>query len=79
MIRYVRLYLVLLLLTLSNATFIIVPAASHAAISADDCMRTIASEFFSNPDKKLITACVTTRPKIKFVTSGLLKEIEKLR
>jgi pimeloyl-ACP methyl ester carboxylesterase len=65
--------------TLSNATFIIVPAASHSAISADDCIRKIASEFILYPQKKLVTECITKRPKIKFVTSDLETELNKLK
>jgi pimeloyl-ACP methyl ester carboxylesterase len=65
--------------TLKNATFVVVPAASHAAIHADDCIRKIASEFILNPNQKQVTECITKRPKIKFVTSSLETELNKLK
>ena len=64
--------------TLSNSTFITVPSASHAAMFADDCLMKIATDFISSPDKKLSVECVEKRPRIKFVTGGLLEELKKL-
>lgn len=58
--------------TLTNSTLIIVPAASHAAIHADDCLRKIANDFILNPRKKLPTRCVYDRKKIDFVTSDVI-------
>jgi pimeloyl-ACP methyl ester carboxylesterase len=57
--------------TLTNSTLIIVPAASHAAIHADDCLRKIANDFILNPRRKPPTQCVYDRKKIDFVTSDL--------
>jgi pimeloyl-ACP methyl ester carboxylesterase len=57
--------------TLTNSTLIIVPAASHAAIHADDCLRKIANDFISAPGKNASTQCVYDRNKIDFVTSDL--------
>lgn len=65
--------------TLPNSTFITVPSASHAAMFADDCVMKIATNFISNPEKKPNTTCVATRAKIKFVTSGLLNELNKIK
>ena len=58
--------------TLSKSTLIIVPAASHAAIHADDCIRKIANSFISNPTVKPQINCVKDRLKIKFVTDNLM-------
>lgn len=64
--------------TLSNSTFITVPAASHAAIHADDCVRGIAKAFIASPSKKVSTSCVLKREKIEFVQSGLEKQLAEL-
>jgi hypothetical protein len=45
---------------------------------ADDCLMKIATDFISSPDKKLSVECVEKRPRIKFVTGGLLAELKKL-
>jgi pimeloyl-ACP methyl ester carboxylesterase len=63
--------------TLSNSTLIVVPSASHAAIHADDCLRTLANRFISNPTKKIVPECVHERGKIKFVTNGLSKALSQ--
>ncbi len=65
--------------TLKNSTFIIVPSASHAGMFADDCIMRIAKDFISYPHVKPNTEWVGKRPKIKFVTSDLLNEIDKLK
>ena len=57
--------------TLTNSTLIVVPAASHAAIHADDCLRKIANDFFLNPNEEPLTQCVYARKKIDFVSSNL--------
>lgn len=57
--------------TLPNSTFIVVPSASHAAIHADDCMRTMANDFISNPKKKPSKQCAENRVKIKFIAQDL--------
>jgi len=58
--------------TLSHSQLIVVPAASHSAIGADDCIRNIAKLFYQAPQKKLDAGCVDKREKIKFVTSDLI-------
>ena len=59
--------------TLSKSVHLVVPAASHAAIHADDCIRSIAVDFLSNPSKKIDQKCVSERMKINFVTADLEK------
>lgn len=61
--------------TLSHSIFITVPAASHAAIHADDCMRDIATSFLSAPGEKPAVDCVGNRPGIKFITGNLLEAL----
>jgi pimeloyl-ACP methyl ester carboxylesterase len=65
--------------TLSKATFIIVPSASHAAIHADECLRDIAVAFLSAPLKKPSLDCVNERSKINFVTGDLSKALTGLK
>ena len=68
--------------TLSRSTFINVPAASHAAIHVDDCMRNVAAAFLKEPAKKLSLACVSNRPGINFITGNLqvaLAEMNKTK
>ena len=65
--------------TLTNSTFISVPAASHAAIHADDSMRAIATSFLSKPGEKPALACIGNRPKINFITSNLIEALTKIR
>jgi len=57
--------------TLSKSVHLVVPAASHAAIHADDCIRNIAVGFLSNPSEKIDEKCVGERRKINFVTADL--------
>ena len=64
--------------TLSKATFIIVPSASHAAIHADDCLRNMANNFLSKPQNPDIK-CVRNRLKINFITSGLNKALSDVQ
>ena len=61
--------------TLSKSVHLLVPAASHAAIHADDCIRTIAVGFLSNPSEKIDNKCVSERMKINFVTADLKKAL----
>ncbi|MGZ5191960.1 MAG: alpha/beta hydrolase, partial [Flavisolibacter sp.] len=58
--------------TLKHSQVLVVPAASHAAVYADDCTRNIARYFFQNPLQQLDTSCILKREKIKFVTTGVL-------
>jgi pimeloyl-ACP methyl ester carboxylesterase len=58
--------------TLGQSQSIVVPAASHAAMNADDCTRNIVRRFYNDPLKKLETNCVDQREKIKFVISDLI-------
>ena len=62
--------------TLRNSTVVVVPAASHAAISADDCTRSIARSFFLDPAKKIDIDCIRNRKEIEFITSDILKYIK---
>lgn len=61
--------------TLSRSTFINVPAASHAVIHVDDCIRDVATVFLKEPAKKLSLACVSNRPAINFITGNLLEAL----
>ncbi len=63
--------------TLSNSTLLIVPSASHAAIHADDCIRSIAKGFIMNPKTKPLTKCALSRIKIDFITSNLPEVLKK--
>ncbi len=65
--------------TLRNSTFINVPAASHAAIHADDCLRNIANNFITDPFSKPSIQCVADRTEIKFITRNLLSTLEKIK
>ncbi len=58
--------------TLTIASIIVVPDASHAAIHADDCTRGIGKEFYLNPAKKPTVKCLGERKPIEFVTSEIL-------
>jgi pimeloyl-ACP methyl ester carboxylesterase len=57
--------------TLARSTFITVPAASHAAVHADDCTRNLTLNFLSSPAKKVSFSCVANRSKIVFITKDL--------
>ncbi|MDQ3015531.1 MAG: alpha/beta hydrolase [Bacteroidota bacterium] len=57
--------------TLPNSTFIIIPAASHAAIHADDCLRRIADGFLKGPKLKPKISCVSNRSQMHFITDNL--------
>ena len=63
--------------TLANSTVIIVPAASHAAMYADDCTRSIGTKFHLDPYKKIDTECIRKRKNIDFISSDILKHIKK--
>ncbi len=65
--------------TLSRSTFVTVPAASHAAIHADDCMRDLAIGFLAQPGAAVDTQCVANRPKVSFVTQDLASALEKVK
>lgn len=64
--------------TLPNSTFITVPAASHAAIHVDECMREIAAGFLSNPKRKINVGCVLKRTEIKFLKENPEAAISQL-
>jgi pimeloyl-ACP methyl ester carboxylesterase len=65
--------------TLSKAIHIVVPAASHAAIHADDCIRDIAINFLMNPNKKPNEKCVGERKKINFITADIMQALNNLK
>ncbi len=60
--------------TLPNAQVLDVPAASHAALHADACMRDLAAAFLAAPMVPLDAACIEERPPLRFVTEGTLAE-----
>lgn len=62
--------------SLINSTFILVTAASHAAIYTDSCTRNIGKQFFQNPQSIPETDCLTQRNKIEFVKTNLLKYLQ---
>lgn len=62
--------------SLSNSVHLVVPAASHAAIHADDCIRSIAVSFLLDPSIKPDEKCVRERMKINFVTADLKKALD---
>jgi pimeloyl-ACP methyl ester carboxylesterase len=64
--------------TLSKSSFINVPAASHAAIHVDDCVRRLAINFLSNPLKKQSASCIENRAKISFITADLIPALSEL-
>lgn len=61
--------------SLSNSTFIVVPAASHAAIHVDDCVRQMANAFMANPNVKPQTKCISDRAPIDFVVGNLAQAL----
>ena len=63
---------------LSNATFVIVPNASHAAMHYNECTVMLVDKFLENPNKPINTICINEIEKIKFVTSDLNGELEKI-
>jgi pimeloyl-ACP methyl ester carboxylesterase len=65
--------------TLSQSRFLVVPAASHAAINADDCLRNIAYNFISFPSKQLSTDCVRDRSKIAFLKNDLYSALKNYK
>ena len=62
--------------TLSNSTLVVVPAASHAALYADECTRNIGATFYLNPGKQPDLDCLESRKPVEFVTKNLLKTLE---
>lgn len=65
--------------TLSKSVHLVVPAASHAAIHADDCIRNIAGSFLLDPSIKPDEKCVRERMKLNFVTADLRKALDGLK
>lgn len=63
---------------LSNASLVIVPNASHAAMHYNECTFQLVKKFFENPVKPLDTQCINEIEKIKFATTDLNGELEKL-
>lgn len=62
--------------TLRNSTVIVVPAASHAAMYADDCTKAIGAAFYLNPKLIPNVECVIKRKKIEFITSDILNHLK---
>jgi pimeloyl-ACP methyl ester carboxylesterase len=65
--------------TLSKSFHLVVPAASHAIIHTDDCIRNIALSFLLNPSIKPDKQCMGERIKINFVTDNLKKALTELK
>lgn len=65
--------------TLSRSTFMVVPSASHAAINADDCVRNLAYQFISFPEKQLQLNCISQRAKIVFLKKDLYEALKNYR
>lgn len=65
--------------TLSGSTFVIVPAASHAAIHVDDCIREMAEGFLKSPSTKPSLSCVTNRQRIKFINKNLQQALTDMK
>jgi len=65
--------------SLSNARHIIVPAASHAVIHVDTCLRTMVADFLSDPHANPTTSCVDQQKKIEFVTADISKALKKFQ
>ncbi len=63
---------------LSNATLVIVPNASHAAMHYNECTFMLVENFLENPGKSKDTKCINETEKIKFATSDLSGELDKI-
>ncbi|MBK8416455.1 MAG: alpha/beta fold hydrolase [Bacteroidetes bacterium] len=63
---------------LSKATFVIVPNASHAAMHYNECTAMLAEKFLENSNTPINTNCINEIEKIKFVTSDLNGELDKI-
>ncbi len=63
--------------TLSRSVFVTVPAASHAAIHADDCMRDVSIGFLSSPEAPVDVQCIARRKAVTFATKDLLSGLEQ--
>jgi len=62
--------------TLSNSTVMIVPSASHAALYADECTRTIGATFYLHPGRKPDMECLKKRKRINFVTTDIFSQLK---
>ena len=62
--------------TLPNSTVMIVPSASHAALYADECTRTIGAMFYLHPGKKPNMECLSKRKPIDFVITDIFSQLK---
>lgn len=65
--------------SLSNSRHVIVPAASHAVIHADTCLRNMVADFLSDPHANTTASCVDQQKKIEFVTEDINKALKKFQ
>lgn len=54
--------------TLSNSTFVEVPAHGHSVIHRTACTRDLGVAFLEDPSRQLDTSCVSEIPDVSFVT-----------
>ena len=57
--------------TLPNATLLVVPAASHAAVHTNTCTQNLMRDFFQQPGAKIPATCVKDQATIRFINSDL--------
>jgi len=65
--------------SLSNATLVVIPNASHAAMHSSDCSFTIVESFLEAPALKPDLSCMKQISRIKFATTNLMQELEKIK
>ncbi|MEC7263916.1 MAG: alpha/beta hydrolase, partial [Bacteroidota bacterium] len=62
-----------------NAKMIVVPNASHSAATYNDCTQNLIKDFFDLPTAYIKTECISKIEKLKFATSDLMEELDKLK
>ena len=63
---------------LSNATLVIVPNAAHAAMHYNECTVLLVEKFLENPHKPIDIKCINEIERIKFVTTDINGELQKI-
>jgi len=63
---------------MSNAKLVIVPNASHSAISYNDCTVNLVKDFFDHQENQIDTECLNQIQPVRFATSNLENELDKL-
>lgn len=56
------------MVSLPNASLVVVPGEGHGAIPNHECTRDLVARFLADPDKTLDTQCVERIPEPRFVT-----------